>query len=195
MQEVKNDNGVVFHDKYWKDVSDDAKYFILRMLRVDQNKRLTADQLLQDKWITNNNSVDLLPTIREGFNARSKFIQAIEVVRLKNRIKALRESVDGEDEEDNDLAELDYSSRNDFTIPDYHAGNNLNAYIPGLSGSTDSGNPTNPKPPSPKRTPSKADLTVKAFQLLVLTAHKNKERVQTFSDEDGKDQREGEPEQ
>lgn len=195
LQEVKNDNGVVFHDKYWKDVSYDAKYFILRMLRVDQNKRLTADQLLQDKWITNNNSVDLLPTIREGFNARSKFIQAIEVVRLKNRIKALRESVDGEDEEDNDLAELDYSSRNDFTIPDYHAGNNLNAYIPGLSGSTDSGNPTNPKPPSPKRTPSKADLTVKAFQLLVLTAHKNKERVQTFSDEDGKDQREGEPEQ
>ena len=36
-------NTVVFHERYWRDVSDDAKDFILRLIVPDQNKRWTSE--------------------------------------------------------------------------------------------------------------------------------------------------------
>ncbi|GMM33174.1 calmodulin-dependent protein kinase [Saccharomycopsis crataegensis] len=163
LEEVRNDNGVVFHHKYWKNISDDAKHFIMSMLKVDQNQRPSAEELLQSKWITENDNskVDLLPNIREGFNAKGKFIQAIEVVRLKNRIKALRDSVSTDkssSDEEEDMDDVCYASRNEFDGED--------------------------KLDKPPASPTKSDLTLKAFQSLVLTAHKNKERVQTFAEND-----------
>lgn len=153
LMEVKNDNGVVFHNKYWSNVSSDAKYFILKMLRVDPSKRSTAEELLEDKWIQdNNNDVDLLPGIREGFNARNKFIQAIEVIRLKNRIKKLNEiAAEGQGVESQNYFDDDFSF---------------------VSSSDDQ---------AAKQ--KKSDMTLKALQLLVLTAKKNKERVESFNDE------------
>lgn len=34
---------VIFHERYWKDVSDDAKNFIGHLLQPDPNDRVTAD--------------------------------------------------------------------------------------------------------------------------------------------------------
>lgn len=103
LQEVSPGYQVVFHKKYWKDVSDDAKHFIASMLQVDPARRPTAAQLQNDPWIKSKASgqtTDLLPQIREGFNARSKFVFAIEAVKLANRIKSLgMEKEDGSDEE------------------------------------------------------------------------------------------------
>lgn len=94
------ENGVIFHDKYWKDISQEAKEFILCMLSVDPSKRSTTSELLKHKWISGVTATtnDLLPNIREGFNARSKFQQAIEAVRLANKIKAL--GLDDDDDDD-----------------------------------------------------------------------------------------------
>lgn len=36
-------NTVVFHERYWRDVSDDAKDFILRLIVPDQHKRWTSE--------------------------------------------------------------------------------------------------------------------------------------------------------
>lgn len=170
LQEVKHDNAVVFHAKYWKGVSEDAKQFILKMLRLDPGLRPTAEELLKDKWISANDitGVDLLPTIREGFNAISKFIQAIEVIRLKNRIKALRETIEEDSDRtdyEDDLEELDYRSRNDYSFDE-----DRKLLSPGK---------TSTKPPP---SPSKSDLTLKALQLLVLTAQKNSDRVKLFEE-------------
>ncbi|KAK9472491.1 kinase-like domain-containing protein [Dipodascopsis tothii] len=95
------ENGVIFHERYWRGVSEEAKEFILCMLRVNPAKRLTCKDLLDHHWISGKTatSVDLLPNIREGFNARSKLLQAIEAVKLANRIKALDMDDDSDDED------------------------------------------------------------------------------------------------
>lgn len=99
LQEVDAGYQVVFHTRYWSNVSDDAKKFIVRALRVDPSQRPTAKQLLNDKWITGTDysTSDLLPGIRQGFNARQKFRFAIEAVKLSNRIRAL--GMDDSDDE------------------------------------------------------------------------------------------------
>ncbi|KAK9330204.1 kinase-like domain-containing protein [Lipomyces starkeyi] len=93
------ENGVIFHEKYWRDISKDAKEFILCMLCFDPDQRYTSKQLLKHRWISGETATtkDLLPAIKAGFNARSKLIQAIEAIRLANRIKALGLEEDDED--------------------------------------------------------------------------------------------------
>lgn len=106
LEEVEGPNALVFHKKYWQDVSEDAKDFIKSCLALDPALRPTSAELLQHEWITGDStkSIDLLPSIREGFNARSKFREAIEAVRLHNRIKSLNMvDSDSEDEQELDL--------------------------------------------------------------------------------------------
>ncbi|OWB60404.1 kinase activity protein [[Candida] boidinii] len=53
LDEVQAPNsGVIFYDKYWNHISNDAKDFILCALELNQDKRLTAKELLNHKWIT-----------------------------------------------------------------------------------------------------------------------------------------------
>ncbi|ANB12214.1 calmodulin-dependent protein kinase CMK2 [Sugiyamaella lignohabitans] len=102
LEEVDENYQVVFHTRYWKHVSTAAKELISRMMQVNPDKRPTADELLRDPWITGEaaeDTHDLLPTIRTGFNARTKFRLAIEAVKLANRIKALEMGDEGKEEE------------------------------------------------------------------------------------------------
>ena len=39
-----------FNDNVWKNVSEDAKKFIQRMMEVDQGKRISAQDALNDAW-------------------------------------------------------------------------------------------------------------------------------------------------
>lgn len=85
---------VIFHERYWNTVSQEAKDFILDLLNPDPTKRLTAKQALADVWITGKTATesDLLPAVKAGFNARKKFKRAVELVRLSNRLRALEVS-------------------------------------------------------------------------------------------------------
>ncbi|KAK9461827.1 kinase-like domain-containing protein [Lipomyces oligophaga] len=96
--------GVVFHEKYWREISPGAKEFIFSMLQYDPSRRATSTQLLQHPWLTGKSATtnDLLPAIKEGFQARTKFQQAIEAVRLANRIRALQKA--GIDDDDSTSA-------------------------------------------------------------------------------------------
>jgi serine/threonine protein kinase len=40
-----------FHKRYWKNISDDAKHLITRMLTVNPALRITATLALQSDWI------------------------------------------------------------------------------------------------------------------------------------------------
>lgn len=40
-----------FPDKYWKDISDEAKDIIRKLLTVDPTKRITVAQALDHPWI------------------------------------------------------------------------------------------------------------------------------------------------
>ncbi|KAG9017848.1 hypothetical protein FRB95_012839 [Tulasnella sp. JGI-2019a] len=78
---------IVFHDAFWKNVSDEAKKFIQRCLQVDPDKRPTATEALDDPWLTTHkaDSVrDIGEGIRKNFNARAEWKHAIFKVRCAN---------------------------------------------------------------------------------------------------------------
>ncbi|ORX62798.1 Pkinase-domain-containing protein [Hesseltinella vesiculosa] len=79
-----------FHERYWRNVSQDAKDFIRSCLTLDPENRLTASEALKNKWMTGNDAmdVDILDTVRENFNARHKFKSAVRAVRAMNRLRS-----------------------------------------------------------------------------------------------------------
>ena len=92
---------IVFHERYWKDVSKDAKEFIMSLLQPDPKKRLDSKQALAHIWLTGATASehDLLPEIR-SYVAKAKLKRGIELVKLANRIEQLKvqeESPEGQD--------------------------------------------------------------------------------------------------
>lgn len=57
------------HDRYWKNISADAKAFISALIRSDPAERPTAEQALKHKWIVEANEKDHAHDLGEGFRA------------------------------------------------------------------------------------------------------------------------------
>jgi len=89
---------VIFHERYWKDVSDDAKDFIGHLLQPDADDRSTSKQALRHPWLSGENATDhnLLPEIR-AYMAKARLRRGIELVKLANRIEALKIQEDESD--------------------------------------------------------------------------------------------------
>ncbi|VVT51223.1 uncharacterized protein SAPINGB_P003025 [Magnusiomyces paraingens] len=104
IDEVDDAHFLVFHERYWKCISDQAKDFISKMLNTNPSKRPTIQELRLHPWISDsavsNATHDLLPNIRPGFNARQKLRKGIEAIRLRNKLAAVVDSVDSDDEDD-----------------------------------------------------------------------------------------------
>jgi calcium/calmodulin-dependent protein kinase I len=98
IEECKNGR-VIFHERYWKDTSKDAKEFITLLLQPDPNKRPTSENALQHVWLTGKTASDhnLLPEIR-AYVAKARLRRGIELVKLANRIEALKIQEDDEDD-------------------------------------------------------------------------------------------------
>ncbi|EMC94968.1 hypothetical protein BAUCODRAFT_149007 [Baudoinia panamericana UAMH 10762] len=90
---------VVFHERYWKDVSHQAKDFILTLLKPDPHARSTSGQALKDPWIAGVGATEhnLLPEIK-AYMARAKLRRGVEMVKLANRIEALKMQEDEEED-------------------------------------------------------------------------------------------------
>lgn len=82
---------VVFHERYWKGVSDDAKDFIGHLLQPIAEERSTSKEALHHSWIRGDSATDynLLPEIR-AYMAKARLRRGIEIIKLANRIQALR---------------------------------------------------------------------------------------------------------
>jgi calcium/calmodulin-dependent protein kinase I len=91
---------IVFHERYWRDVSKDAKDFILTLLQPDPAQRATSSEALKHRWLKGDTATDhnLLPEIR-AYMARARLRRGIEIVKLANRIEALKMHDDDTDEE------------------------------------------------------------------------------------------------
>lgn len=89
---------IVFHERYWKDVSKDAKEFILTMLNPDPQKRVTSQEALKHPWLKGDTATDhnLLPEIK-AYMARARLRRGIEIIKLANRIEALKMQEDEEE--------------------------------------------------------------------------------------------------
>ena len=107
---------VIFHERYWKDVSDDAKDFIGHLLQPDADDRSTskvfhalysclcndtddAQQALSHPWLSGKSATDhnLLPEIK-AYMAKARLRRGIEIVKLANRIEALKMQEDEQEE-------------------------------------------------------------------------------------------------
>ncbi|KAI1974879.1 Calmodulin-dependent protein kinase cmk2 [Ophidiomyces ophidiicola] len=98
IDECRNGN-VVFHERYWRDVSKDAKEFILALLQPDPTKRATSTGALEHRWLKGETATDhnLLPELK-AYMAKARLKRGIEIVKLANRIEALK--MQEEDDED-----------------------------------------------------------------------------------------------
>ncbi|CAJ0761459.1 2880_t:CDS:2, partial [Entrophospora sp. SA101] len=80
---------IKFEPRHWKHVSEDAQDFILDLLRLNPNKRPTAEEALHHKWLTGKSTsdIDLFGDIMENFNARKTFRKAVGAVQAVNRLE------------------------------------------------------------------------------------------------------------
>ncbi|KAG2177907.1 hypothetical protein INT43_003154 [Umbelopsis isabellina] len=83
---------VEFHDRYWRNVTPEAKSFIRELMNPDPEKRMTAADALKAPWIAHNvaGDYDLIEQVRENFNPRAKLVGAMKAVRAMNRMKTDR---------------------------------------------------------------------------------------------------------
>jgi len=90
---------VVFHERYWKDVSQDAKDFIGHLLQPDAEDRSSSKEALRHPWLSGENATDhnLLPEIK-AYMAKARLRRGIEIVKLANRIEALKMQEDEEED-------------------------------------------------------------------------------------------------
>lgn len=125
IEECRNEK-VIFHTRYWSDVSDDAKNFIRSLLKADPTKRPTSQDALKHVWLTGANASDhdLLPEIR-AYCSKARLKRGIEMIKLANRIESLKQQEDATSESPEDadvpasaleatgeaLAHKDYSGR------------------------------------------------------------------------------------
>lgn len=98
IDETKNGR-VVFHERYWKEVSKEAKTFILSLLKPNPQDRATSGEALKDPWIGGRGATDhnLLPEIK-AYMAKARLRRGIDMVKLANRIEALKLQEDEEED-------------------------------------------------------------------------------------------------
>ncbi|KAL0078417.1 calcium/calmodulin dependent protein kinase [Phycomyces blakesleeanus] len=78
-----------FHERYWRNISLDAKDFIRGLLTLDSKKRMTATEALNHKWMTGVDAtdIDILETVRANFNPRRTLKKAVRAVNMLNRMR------------------------------------------------------------------------------------------------------------
>ncbi|EPQ61318.1 Pkinase-domain-containing protein, partial [Gloeophyllum trabeum ATCC 11539] len=70
---------VEFHERYWKNVSEEAKDFIRYLLNSNPAERPSAAEALEHEWLTNRRPGQHdLSGLRDNFDARGKWRQAIQ---------------------------------------------------------------------------------------------------------------------
>mmetsp|Transcript_16332 Transcript_16332/g.23951 ORF Transcript_16332/g.23951 Transcript_16332/m.23951 type:complete len:320 (-) Transcript_16332:460-1419(-) len=82
-----------FIPEFWDNISNGAKYLIKSLLTVDPKKRLSAQDALQNEWISETGSVLMEKNLGKNleelkkFNARRKFKAGVHAVLLTNKLK------------------------------------------------------------------------------------------------------------
>ncbi|KAI3601465.1 calcium calmodulin-dependent protein [Moniliophthora roreri] len=86
---------IEFHERYWKNVSVEAKNFIKSLLNPDPAKRPTAAETFNDPWLTPPTStpdpeqdIDISAGLREHFDPRARWRSAIAGARALHRLSS-----------------------------------------------------------------------------------------------------------
>jgi calcium/calmodulin-dependent protein kinase I len=91
---------IVFHERYWRDVSSDAKDFSLCLLQPDPKKRATSQEAMKHIWLKGETASDhdLIPEMKK-YLAKARLRRGIEIIKLANRIEALKMQQNAEDDD------------------------------------------------------------------------------------------------
>ncbi|KAL4655985.1 caM kinase-like vesicle-associated protein [Arapaima gigas] len=86
-----------FDSPYWDDISDSAKSLVSRLMEVDQDQRLTAQEAISHEWISGNAASDknikdgVCAQIEKNF-AKAKWKKAVRVTTIMKRLRAPEQS-------------------------------------------------------------------------------------------------------
>ncbi|XP_076608581.1 caM kinase-like vesicle-associated protein [Chaetodon auriga] len=86
-----------FDSPYWDDISDSAKSLVARLMEVDQDQRLTAQEAINHEWISGGAASDknikenVCAQIEKNF-ARAKWKKAVRVTTIMKRLRAPEQS-------------------------------------------------------------------------------------------------------
>ncbi|RPB13766.1 Pkinase-domain-containing protein [Morchella conica CCBAS932] len=86
-----NKGRIIFHERYWKGVSKDAKLFIGSLLQTNPDDRPSSAEALKHTWLKGETASDkdILPEIK-SYMAKARLRRGVEMVKLANRIEALK---------------------------------------------------------------------------------------------------------
>lgn len=82
-----------FDSPYWDDISDSAKTLVARLMEVDQDQRLTAQEAINHEWISGGAASDknikenVCAQIEKNF-ARAKWKKAVRVTTIMKRLRS-----------------------------------------------------------------------------------------------------------
>ncbi|KAI0367501.1 Pkinase-domain-containing protein [Pilatotrama ljubarskyi] len=81
---------IEFHERYWSNVSPEAKDFVKTLLNPDPSKRPTAEEALKHKWLTDHtpSTEHDLTGLREHFDPRARWRAAIAGARALHRFNS-----------------------------------------------------------------------------------------------------------
>uniref|UniRef100_A0AAZ3SS37 Protein kinase domain-containing protein n=1 Tax=Oncorhynchus tshawytscha TaxID=74940 RepID=A0AAZ3SS37_ONCTS len=88
-----------FDSPYWDDISESAKGLVTRMMEVDQDQRLTAQEAINHEWISGNAASNknikdnVCAQIEKNF-AKAKWKKAVRVTTMMKRLRAPDKGVD-----------------------------------------------------------------------------------------------------
>ncbi|XP_053456243.1 caM kinase-like vesicle-associated protein [Nycticebus coucang] len=86
-----------FDSPYWDDISQAAKDLVTRLMEVEQDQRITAEEAISHEWISGNAASDknikdgVCAQIEKNF-ARAKWKKAVRVTTLMKRLRAPEQS-------------------------------------------------------------------------------------------------------
>lgn len=94
---------IIFHERYWKVVSHDAREFIRQLLQTDPSKRPSSKQALQHRWLTGATATDhdVVSELRSR-RIKARIRMGIQRVQLAKRIEKIKDQAEPDD---NDLPE------------------------------------------------------------------------------------------
>ncbi|KAH9463561.1 hypothetical protein Pst134EA_015649 [Puccinia striiformis f. sp. tritici] len=86
---------VEFHHRYWTNISQAAKEFILGLLKSNPDDRMDAEQALQHQWLTGKieSEHDISDGLRKHWIPRRRWKLAINAVLATNRMRCLGPSI------------------------------------------------------------------------------------------------------
>ncbi|KAG0166083.1 hypothetical protein DFQ30_007597 [Apophysomyces sp. BC1015] len=95
-----------YDEEYWSGISDSAKDFVDRLLTLNPEQRITAEEALTHPWIVSDQeqglrtTTNLVPTVRKGFNSRRTLKSIVTAMTIANQWKHLDDLTDIEDSDE-----------------------------------------------------------------------------------------------